>query len=81
VQTWYTTAALRVSQRYSTPGESLQRRIQMAMYTALIEQIKEQKVDPEDLKALEGDSGKMRDFLSHARRLTESEVQSRKPSK
>ena len=61
--------------------ERIAGRNQMGMYTALIEQIKEQKINPEDLKALEGDSGKMKDFLSHARRLTETEVQRRKQSK
>ena len=53
----------------------------MGMYTALIQQIKEQKLSPSRLKSLEGPAGKMNDFLSKARVLTEQEVQRRKQLK
>ena len=61
--------------------ESRSRRNHMGMYTALIQQIKEQKLSPSKLKSLEGPAGKMNDFLSKARVLTEQEVQRRKQLK
>ena len=45
------------------------------------QQIKEQKLSPSKLKSLEGPAGKMNDFLSKARVLTEQEVQRRKQLK
>ena len=50
-------------------------RYHMEMYTALIQQIKEQKLSPGELKSLEGSARKMNDFLSRARLLTEEQVQ------
>lgn len=47
----------------------------MGMYTALIQQIKEQKLSPGELKSLEGSARKMNDFLSRAGLLTEEQVQ------